>query len=317
MVHHIVGQQISTKAQATIWQRMQDALGIVNAETILAAGVPKLQALGMTFRKAEYITDFAERVHSGAFDPEGIRQKSDEDAIRELSALKGIGVWTAEMILLFCMQRPNIFSYDDLAIQRGLRMVYHHRKIDRKLFEKYRRRFSPYCSVAACICGRSPAGHSGDEGLSAEKAKGEARHDVYAALRFPRWAVSCWQRMRRGSPACGSTGRNTSLVTCPPSTRSRTPLAPSRPGVGWMCNFTGGADFCRCCTPLAPHSAVAWDLLRVPYGQTVTLWPAGAAAGGAAEPSSHMSAQAVGGAVGHNAISIIIPCHRVGAPAAV
>ena len=149
VVHQIVGQQISTKAQETIWQRMQDALGIVNAETILAAGVPKLQALGMTFRKAEYITDFAERVHSGAFDPEGIRQKSDEDAIRELSALKGIGVWTAEMILLFCMQRPNIFSYDDLAIQRGLRMVYHHRKIDRKLFEKYRRRFSPYCSVAS------------------------------------------------------------------------------------------------------------------------------------------------------------------------
>ena len=149
VVHHIIGQQISMKAQATIWQRMQDALGTVNAETILAAGVPKLQALGMTFRKAEYITDFAERVHSGAFDPEGIRQKSDEDAIRELSALKGIGVWTAEMILLFCMQRPNIFSYDDLAIQRGLRMVYHHRKIDRKLFEKYRRRFSPYCSVAS------------------------------------------------------------------------------------------------------------------------------------------------------------------------
>lgn len=49
VVHHIIGQQISTKAQATIWQRMQDALGTVNAETILAAGVPKLQALGMTF----------------------------------------------------------------------------------------------------------------------------------------------------------------------------------------------------------------------------------------------------------------------------
>ena len=74
---------------------------------------------------------------------------SDEDAIRALSGLKGIGVWTAEMILLFCMQRPDIFSYDDLAIQRGLRMVYRHRAIDRKLFEKYRRRFSPCCSVAS------------------------------------------------------------------------------------------------------------------------------------------------------------------------
>ena len=91
VVHHIVGQQISTKAQETIWQRMLSALGEVNAETVLAAGVSKLQSLGMTFRKAEYITDFAEKVHTGAFDLEGIWQKSDEEAIRELSSLKGIG----------------------------------------------------------------------------------------------------------------------------------------------------------------------------------------------------------------------------------
>lgn len=149
VVHHIIGQQISTKAQATIWQRMQDALGQVNAETILSAGVSNLQALGISFRKAEYITDFARKVHTGEFDIKAVSQMSDTDAISALSSLKGIGVWTAEMILLFCMQRPDIFSYDDLAIQRGLRMVYHHRRIDRKLFEKYRRRFSPYCSVAS------------------------------------------------------------------------------------------------------------------------------------------------------------------------
>lgn len=149
VIHHIIGQQISTKAQATIWQRMQDALDEVNAETILSAGVSNLQALGISFRKAEYITDFARKVHTGEFDMEAVNQMSDADAISALSSLKGIGVWTAEMILLFCMQRPDIFSYDDLAIQRGLRMVYHHRRIDRKLFEKYRRRFSPYCSVAS------------------------------------------------------------------------------------------------------------------------------------------------------------------------
>ena len=149
VVHHIIGQQISTKAQATIWCRCQDALGATNAETILAAGVPTLQGLGMTFRKAEYITDFAEKVHTGAFDLDAVARMRDADAIRELSSLKGIGVWTAEMILLFCLQRPDIFSYDDLAIQRGLRMVYHHREIDRERFGKYRRRFSPYCSTAS------------------------------------------------------------------------------------------------------------------------------------------------------------------------
>ena len=149
VIHHIIGQQISMKAQATIWQRMQDALGAVSAETILAAGVPELQSLGMTFRKAEYITDFAQKINDGTFDLQAVWQMPDDEAIRALSSLKGIGVWTAEMILLFCMQRPDVFSYDDLAIQRGLRMLYHHRKIDRKLFEKYRRRFSPYGSVAS------------------------------------------------------------------------------------------------------------------------------------------------------------------------
>lgn len=149
VVHHIIGQQISTKAQATIWQRMKNDLGKINAETILSVDISKLQSYGITFKKAEYITDFSRKVQNNTFNLEAVYKMSDEKAIKELSSLKGIGVWTAEMILLFCMQRPDIFSYDDLAILRGLRMVYHHRNIDRKLFEKYRRRFSPYCSVAS------------------------------------------------------------------------------------------------------------------------------------------------------------------------
>ena len=149
VVHHIIGQQISTKAQQTIWQRMNDTFGEVTAETIGNASIDELQSLGMTFRKAEYIKDFSLKIINGEFDLDAVGNMSDEDAIIALAALKGIGVWTAEMILLFCLQRPNIFSYDDLAIQRGMRMVYHHRKIDRKLFEKYRRRLSPYCSAAS------------------------------------------------------------------------------------------------------------------------------------------------------------------------
>ena len=149
VIHHIIGQQISTKAQATIWKRMVDSFETVDAEKILSAGTLQLQSFGMTFRKAEYITDFAKKVHDGVFDLRAVSQMSDEEAIKALSSLKGIGVWTAEMILLFCLQRPDILSFDDLAIQRGLRMVYHHRKIDRKLFEKNRRRFRPYGSVAS------------------------------------------------------------------------------------------------------------------------------------------------------------------------
>lgn len=149
VVHHIVGQQISTKAQATIWARMRERLGEVNARTVAAAGTAALQSVGISLRKAEYIQDFAGKVNSGAFDSQRVAALPDSEAIEALVALKGVGVWTAEMILLFCLQRPDIFSFDDLAIQRGLRMVYRHRKIDRKLFEKYRKRFSPYGSVAS------------------------------------------------------------------------------------------------------------------------------------------------------------------------
>ena len=149
VVHHIVGQQISTKAQATIWARMRERLGEVNARTVAAAGTAALQSVGISLRKAEYIQDFAGKVNSGAFDLQRVAALPDSEAIEALVALKGVGVWKAEMILLFCLQRLEIFSFDDLAIQRGLRMVYRHRKIDRKLFEKYRRRFSPYGSVAS------------------------------------------------------------------------------------------------------------------------------------------------------------------------
>jgi DNA-3-methyladenine glycosylase II len=149
VIHHIIGQQISTAAQKTIWQRMQTALGEVNTDTIMANTVEKLQKLGMTFKKAGYIRDFADRVKRGIFDIEALNNKSDEEVISELSAIKGIGLWTAEMIMTFCLQRPDIFSFGDLAIHRGLRMLYHHKDVDKKLFEKYRRRYSPYGTVAS------------------------------------------------------------------------------------------------------------------------------------------------------------------------
>ena len=149
VIHHIVGQQISTKAQKTIYQRMKNGLGVIDEDAIYEASDAYLQSFGLTFRKVSYMKDFALKVRNHEIDLDGLYEKSDEEVIEILQSLKGIGRWTAEMILLFCMQRKNVFAYDDLAIQRGLRMVYHHRKITKQLFEKYRRRFSPYCSIAS------------------------------------------------------------------------------------------------------------------------------------------------------------------------
>ncbi|MCX4325970.1 MAG: DNA-3-methyladenine glycosylase 2 family protein [Lachnospiraceae bacterium] len=149
VIHHIIGQQISTKAQATIWQRMKDSFGVVSPLSIADADINTLQSLGITFRKAGYIKDFSEKVVKGEFCLDAVEKMADQEAIKALSGLKGIGTWTAEMILLFCLKRPDILSYSDLAIQRGMRMVYRHKEIDKKLFEKYRKRLSPYCSVAS------------------------------------------------------------------------------------------------------------------------------------------------------------------------
>lgn len=96
-------------------QRYGKECSIINADTILTAETDNLQFYGMTFKKAEYITDFASKVQNAVFDLEGILKKSDDEVIAELPALKGIGVWTAEMILLFCMQRPNMFSCEVCA----------------------------------------------------------------------------------------------------------------------------------------------------------------------------------------------------------
>jgi len=148
-IHAIIGQQIAIKAQRTVWKRMNELLGVVSAEAILDHSICELQAVGMTFKKAKYIRAFAQRVLSGEFAIDTLRNMSDAEVVCTLSALPGIGVWTAEMLMLFSMQRPNVMSYSDVAIHRGLRMVHHHRRIDKKLFEKYRRRYSPYCSVAS------------------------------------------------------------------------------------------------------------------------------------------------------------------------
>ena len=148
-VRNIVGQQISSAALRTVWTRLREKLHDINVETVCAASREELQTCGITFKKADYIKDFADKVRSGEFDIDVLRVLPDVDLISRLPQLKGIGVWTAEMLMIFCLQRPDVLSYGDLAIQRGLRMLYHHREIDRRLFEKYARRYSPYSTVAS------------------------------------------------------------------------------------------------------------------------------------------------------------------------
>lgn len=149
LVNSIIGQQISTKAQKTIWKRFTDALGEVTPEGLLAVPPATIQQLGISERKTAYILGIAEKVAGGELDLAALTEKSDEEVCKTLSSLKGIGIWTAEMLMIFSMQRPNIMSYGDLALHRGLRMLYHHRSIDEKKFKMYHKRFTPYATIAS------------------------------------------------------------------------------------------------------------------------------------------------------------------------
>jgi DNA-3-methyladenine glycosylase II len=149
LISYIVGQQISTKAWQTIWNRMIDSLGEISPDTVNSCSVEYIQRFGMTFKKAANIKAAAEKVREGTVDMKTLVYKTDEAICKELSLLDGVGIWTAEMLMIFSMQRLNVMSYGDLGIHRGLRMLYHHKKITRELFDKYKRRYSPYASVAS------------------------------------------------------------------------------------------------------------------------------------------------------------------------
>lgn len=109
----------------------------------------ELQRFGISFRKAAYIKSAAKKIVSGEFDIQALETLPDEEVCAKLTELEGVGVWTAEMLMIFSMQRPDVFSFQDLAIIRGLRMTYRHRSIDRTKFDRYRKRYSPYASVAS------------------------------------------------------------------------------------------------------------------------------------------------------------------------
>ena len=149
LMHSIVGQQIATKAQQTVWARLVLALGEVTPETIDGAETATLQGVGLSFRKVAYMKAAARKVLLGELDVEALRLMDDASLCATLCALDGVGVWTAEMLMLFSLQRPDVLSFGDLAILRGLRMLHRHREVSRGRFEIYRRRYSPYGSAAS------------------------------------------------------------------------------------------------------------------------------------------------------------------------
>lgn len=150
LIKYIVEQQISVTAARTVNARLvTECGGQLSPESLLALTPEDIQACGMTMKKAHYIYNAANAAFNGTLPLDSLPLMDDNAVIAQLTSLDGVGVWTAEMLLISSLNRPDVLSWGDLAIRRGIMRLYHHTTLPRMRFERYRRRYSPFGTTAS------------------------------------------------------------------------------------------------------------------------------------------------------------------------
>jgi DNA-3-methyladenine glycosylase II len=156
----IVGQQLSTKAAASIWEKL---LALFDGRTpkpeeILRKRPQTLRKAGLSNMKVEFLRDLARRVKEGELDLKRLKDLPDEDVIAELIEVKGIGRWTAEMFLIFHLGRPDVTSAGDLGIRRAMQLAYGLDELpDPGEFERISEMWRPHRTLASLYLWRSLA----------------------------------------------------------------------------------------------------------------------------------------------------------------
>jgi DNA-3-methyladenine glycosylase II len=157
LVRSVISQQISTSAARSIRLRLQRTLGgRITPGKVVAADELTLRSAGLSSQKLRYLSDLASKVSTGEVRLQHLHRLEDEAIIAELTRVKGIGEWTAQMFLMFCLGRPDVFPHGDLGIQNALRNLYRLRRPhDRKQAHKIAAPWRPYATVASWYCWRS------------------------------------------------------------------------------------------------------------------------------------------------------------------
>ncbi len=153
----IVYQQLNGKAALTIFNRFAELAGRpLTPEGILKLSDQQLRGVGLSKQKSAYLKDLAAKTASGQLDFSQLHELPDEEVIKHLTQVKGIGVWTAHMFLMFSLRRPNVLPTGDYGVQMALKKHYRKRKLPKpKDMEKIARAWEPYRSVACWYMWRS------------------------------------------------------------------------------------------------------------------------------------------------------------------
>lgn len=157
LARSIVFQQLNGKAARTIFERVEKAAGgSLTPESVLALTPEQLRACGLSKQKLSYMRDLAERSASGEIDFERLPAMSDAEVIEHLTRVKGIGVWSAQMFLMFALRRPNVMPTGDYGIQAAVKKAYRKRKLPKaKDLQKLARKWEPHCTLACYYLWRS------------------------------------------------------------------------------------------------------------------------------------------------------------------
>ena len=148
LVHTIIAQLISSEAANKIWNRIQEQFSIT-PEYLSTLSIEEIKQIGLTYNKAKAIHNLSQKIINHTFDLELIHTLPDKQAIDYLIQLDGIGIWSAKMILLHVLERPNIISYEDKAILNAMKKIYHLEKITKKEFNQLVLAYHPYESIAS------------------------------------------------------------------------------------------------------------------------------------------------------------------------
>ncbi len=153
----IVYQQLNGKAAVTIFKRFAALAGEpLTPEGILKLTDEQLRSVGLSKQKSSYLKDLAAKTAGGELDFSRLPELSDDEVIEHLTQVKGIGVWTAHMFLIFSLRRPNVLPTGDYGVQMAVKKHYNKRKLPKpKDMEKIARAWEPYRSVACWYMWRS------------------------------------------------------------------------------------------------------------------------------------------------------------------
>ena len=156
LVRSIVGQQISVKAADSVWARVAGLLPQMTPDRVLACDADMLRGCGLSARKVEYLVDLARHFANGQIHLARWSAMSDAEIVAELTAVRGIGVWTAEMFLIFNQLRPDVFPLDDIGLQKAVAAHYFAgERPGRKALALLGERWRPWRSVATWYLWRS------------------------------------------------------------------------------------------------------------------------------------------------------------------